>query len=444
MVFDELSLVLNACRNRFVPINRLPQDIMYYIFSIVFQLENIHKIKPVVSVDYPSKFVDQRGLLRLVSRIWNAFIVSTPEFWSLVDTTALDHKLLLQRIERAQQQELCVMHRSGLFAHDYGEQLAISLSSYLDRIRTLRLWNGHVAAALLRSSFPALRTLELRYHSSWFSIAQDRFPQLRTLHLSDCYLPLNATHFSTLRILHLHDSRTEELDKSLRFLSLCPELEELTIWSEEEEVEASSQSTILRLDKLRRLELRDLDTDCLIQFFRSARIPNFKRAIFTFRFRTLPGSENAFQEILGTIQFSSAGSGSVELSVFDDAVTCTTGDGRTVKVRPRPRFLSKKCADIFLDLLKGSVLCITVGLENQVGVRWLKQVFERNNVVDLRVRLGLGLGHKALHMSRDVVDSLAFSDEESEGQTEERMKSELELPLPSLQTLSFEDLIHPF
>ncbi|KAG8893777.1 hypothetical protein FRC01_013354, partial [Tulasnella sp. 417] len=106
VVLDELSLVLNAYRNRLVPINRLPQDIMHHIFSIVLQAEDIHKLQPAVSADYPLKFVDQRGRLRLVSRAWNSFIISMPGFWMLVDTEVTDLAVLSRRIERAQQREL--------------------------------------------------------------------------------------------------------------------------------------------------------------------------------------------------------------------------------------------------------------------------------------------------------------------------------------------------
>ncbi|KAG8915634.1 hypothetical protein FRC01_003568 [Tulasnella sp. 417] len=48
-MFDKLSWVLNACRNRVVPINQLPQEILYHIFSAVLQLEDIHGFQPGVT-----------------------------------------------------------------------------------------------------------------------------------------------------------------------------------------------------------------------------------------------------------------------------------------------------------------------------------------------------------------------------------------------------------
>lgn len=196
----------------------------------------------------------------------------------------------------------------------------------------------------------------------------------------------------------------------------------------------SSQSTIFSLDKLRRLELRSLESDDLLHFFGSARISNITRAIFTLPFEIWSGTQSALEEILGTIQFLSAGSGPVELSVFDGAVTCATRDGRSVEVHPRPRMFVEECANIFLDLLKPSTSRMAVELEDQGRFQWLKQVFEQNDVTDLRVRLG----REALQMSRAVVDYLALFDE-SEEQTEGEMGSGLEFPLPLMQTLAFED-----
>ncbi|KAG8894078.1 hypothetical protein FRC01_013171, partial [Tulasnella sp. 417] len=180
VVLDKLSLVLNTYRNRLIPINRLPQDIMHHIFSIALQLENMHQVELAVSADYSLKVVDQRGRLRLVSRSWNSFVVSTPEFWSLVDTAVMDQALLSRRIERAQQRELCITHQLGYYSPTESQQLAIFLSPYLNRIRTLRLGSTYVATALLKNSFPALRTLELRggLPLARFILVQDCFPRL--------------------------------------------------------------------------------------------------------------------------------------------------------------------------------------------------------------------------------------------------------------------------
>ncbi|KAG8891457.1 hypothetical protein FRC00_013641, partial [Tulasnella sp. 408] len=428
-MFDKLSLVLSASRNRLVPINRLPQDIMYRILSIVLQLENIHGIQLSVGLDYTLKFIDQRGRLRLVSRIWNSFVVSTPGFWSLVDIRAPSQELLSWKIKLAQQAELCITHQSPYFSHSDYQQLATFLPAYLDRIRTLRLGSQGFAAAFFQNSFPGLCTLEMWNHR-WFTLAQDRFPQLRNLRLSSCSIPQDALPLNSLRILHLYDTWNPDLSAIIGFLKICPEIEELTIsQSDDESMWIRSPSTTVRLEKLRRLELRNLDLPCVLHFFGFAKIPNLKQAIFTVPAGTAADVQNALREILGTLQISSSGSGPMELSVLSDAVTCAMQDSRLVKVH-LPQ--TEACADTFLDCLKPGTLRIAVELEDQNRLRWLKRVLERTNVIELQVRLGCD----ALQFGRAVTDYLAHFGEE---QTEEKSESELPLPLPSLQALAFED-----
>ncbi|KAG9023755.1 hypothetical protein FS837_005640, partial [Tulasnella sp. UAMH 9824] len=436
-VFDRLSWVLNACRNRLVLINCLPQDIMYRIFSIVLELENIHRLEPNVD---SKAFVDQRGRLRLVSRIWNSFLVSTPGFWTVVDIQAPNPKILDRRLQLAQQGELCIAHRPIWSPSGEYQQLATVLSAYLDRIRTLRLGSEEFTTALIQSSFPALRTLEMRNHWQEFGLAQDRFPQLCDLRISRCLLPQDAMPLKTLRILHLNDIWSNNLNEIIDFLKICPEIEELTIsQSEDQSMWISGPSTTVRLEKLRRLELQILETRHLLHIFRFAKIPNFKQVIFTIPAETGPFIESDLQEILDTLQTSSFRSSSMELSVFGDAVTCATQDGQLVKVRIPERLSSvspaEHCADIFLDRLKPETLRLAVELEDQKRLRRLKQVLQQNNVIELRVRLG----YDPLRLSRAVTDYLAHFCEESGEHTEEKMGSELGLPLPSLQALAFEN-----
>ncbi|KAG8893776.1 hypothetical protein FRC01_013353, partial [Tulasnella sp. 417] len=146
----------------------------------------------------------------------------------------------------------------------------------------------------------------------------------------------------------------------------------------------------------------------------------------------------ALEEILGALQVSDAGSDPVELSALDDAVTCTMGGGRLVEVRLPGRIssVSEECTDTFLDYLKPVTLRIAVELENHNRFPWLKQVLERNNVVELRVRLGCSDAERA---SRALIDYLAVFDEESEGQTKGKLESDSPSSSSSLQTLAFEN-----
>ncbi|KAG8915633.1 hypothetical protein FRC01_003567 [Tulasnella sp. 417] len=171
--------------------------------------------------------------------------------------------------------------------------------------------------------------------------------------------------------------------------------------------------------------------DCLLHVFRSAQIPNFKHAIFTVSTESVDFIDDGLQEILGALQVSDAGS--VELSAFDDVVACTTEDGRLVEVRLPGRLssVSEECAHTFLDYLKPGTLRIAVELDDQNRIRWLTQVLERNNVVELRVRLG----RETLQSSRAVIDYLALFEEE----TEEQAEGKSGLPLPSLQALALEN-----
>ncbi|KAG8958947.1 hypothetical protein FRC00_002118 [Tulasnella sp. 408] len=276
------------------------------------------------------------------------------------------------------------------------------------------------------------------HYGQRFTLAQDRFPQLCNLHLWGCSLPRDALPLNTLRILHLSGSWNNNLNEIIGFLKNCPEIEELTISRpENQSMWINSPSPTVRLEKLRRLELRNLEIDSLLHVLGFAKIPNFKQAIFTVQVELTPSNESVLQEILDALQLSSSESGLMELSVLGDAVTCTTQDGRSVEVRLPGRLasVSEECADTFLDCLESGTLRIAVELENQSRLRWLKQVLERTNVIELRVRLGCA----ALQFSRAVTDYLALSDEGSEDQTEGKVEAVLKLPLPSLQTLAFED-----
>ncbi|KAG8952045.1 hypothetical protein FRC04_005378 [Tulasnella sp. 424] len=439
-VFDKLSLVLNACRNRRVPINHLPQDVMHHIFSIVLQLEDMHNLElPNPYPTYLVTFIDQRKRLRLVSRTWNSFVVSTPSFWSLVDMLAPDLEVLHARIERAGQRELCVTHRSGLFTEKYCEHLALFLTPHLHRVRTLRLGNEGVAAALLKNPFPTLRALELRLNGHWQTeslptITQDYFPQLHTLQLSGCFIPRNTTPLNTLRILRLHHILQEEVVEILALLAQCSYLEELAILSQNQSPWMGLQSTALRLDNLRRLEVRDLDVLSLPCLFRYAKIPNFKEVIIAFPLAPVPNIGAALLQCLDELQVLNSSTDSVEISMSDDIVTCVMEDGRSVEVTPAApqSAFSEECANRFLEHLQPSALRITVELQHQGIIRWIHQSFDRRNVVELRARRGI------LRESRALVDGLAiFGDGEED--TEESFDLELPLPLPSLQTLIFED-----
>ncbi|KAG9040484.1 hypothetical protein FS837_000567, partial [Tulasnella sp. UAMH 9824] len=394
---------------------------MYRILSIVLQLENIHGLPLSVGSDYPFKsdyplkLVEQRGRLRLVSRIWNSFIVSTPGFWSLVVIRTPNQEVLSWKLKLAQQAELCITHRSLCYAHSDYQQLATFLSTYLDRIRTLRLEGSKAfAAALLQNSFPGLCTLEM-WNQGWFTPVQDRFPQLCNLRLSSCLLPRDTMPINTLRVLHLYESWNTDLNEIIGFLKFCPEIEELKIsQSDGQPMWISSPSTTVRLEKLRRLELRDLDLPFVLHVFGFAKIPSLKQAIFTVPAGTAAAIQNALREILGNSKVLSSGSGPMELSAFSDAVTCATQDRRLVKIH-LPQ--TEACADTFLDCLKPGTLRVAVELEDQSRLRWLKRVLRRTNVIELRVRLGC----EALQFGRAVTDYLAHFGEESEEQTEEKL-----------------------
>ncbi|KAG8915632.1 hypothetical protein FRC01_003566, partial [Tulasnella sp. 417] len=158
-----------------------------------------------------------------------------------------------------------------------------------------------------------------------------------------------------------------------------------------------------------------------------ARFPNLKHAIFAVPTEMVDLINDALQEILGAWQVSTAGSDQVELSALGDVVTCAMEDGRLIEVGLPGRLssVSQKCTDTFLEYLKPATLRIAVELENHNQFLWLKQVLERNNVVELRVRLG---SWEALRTSRALIDYLAVFDEESEEHTEGELESDLPLP----------------
>ncbi|KAG8979196.1 hypothetical protein FRB90_008196 [Tulasnella sp. 427] len=171
----------------------------------------------------------ERARLRCVSRLWNSFIIDSPNFWSSINIYA-PHAELIEFLERAGDSALCVYHQwaCGSGKPPTRNQIESVLVPRQGQIRTLRFLNPglcNLGLSLVAGS-KILRTLELVRPSpaSGLLINDCRFenPLLRHMSLEFWRLPQDMVLALNLESLVLRD--LDYLDLSLfRALSSCSE-----------------------------------------------------------------------------------------------------------------------------------------------------------------------------------------------------------------------------
>ncbi|KIO28757.1 hypothetical protein M407DRAFT_22172 [Tulasnella calospora MUT 4182] len=163
----------------------LAADIAHAIFRLVLELDRIH--------DYNTPFEILSQLrktifsMRCVSALWNRFILSSPQYWCIVDVRA-PQAAMVRTIERARAAPLCVYSTEPRHwkALHYDQILPLLVNRH-GQIRTLRLDDRDLygfGVSLLRPGLPNLRTLEvvprLGSHQDRPAFAYD-MPRLRHL-----------------------------------------------------------------------------------------------------------------------------------------------------------------------------------------------------------------------------------------------------------------------
>ncbi|KAG8985947.1 hypothetical protein FRB90_004352 [Tulasnella sp. 427] len=425
-VVDKVSVVLNTYRNRLVRINRLPLEILDRIFEIFLELDDIYKFDVETStLSSQVGFIEKRGTLQLVSRAWNAYVVSTPHFWTVANLMPSVRQVISKGLERAGSLPLCLSNRGRLITAEESRHLATILSPYFNRIRTLQLRNEGFAYELFNHPLPDLRILDLysKYGvlNSWPTLEHD-FPGLHTLRLSNHSLPpQNAKLFSTLRVLHVGQLQ-QQITEVLGFLSNLPNLEDLAFWEGgiiADWKNPARQPPAADLPKLECFLLRQPLLYTLKLFLTKLRMPNVKRIVVIDGDPDRSRKHNILFDVLGVLRW---GFGKLEVLLSENSTFCKSDDGRIFEVRQWDESDSRVCV---FGNLQSRLLSVTAAL-NPDNEWWrLYKDLDWSNVVELREVGGTLSRRRAL-----LVYLAAFREESNDAErdtdTEEEEDAESE------------------
>ncbi|KIO31694.1 hypothetical protein M407DRAFT_19427 [Tulasnella calospora MUT 4182] len=203
---------------------RLAVDMVHYIFHIVLELDRIH------DYDVPFEVLDELRktvfCLRCVSALWNQFILSSPQYWCVINVRGLQAAMVMT-IERAQAAPLCIYSvRPSHWQVVHFDQIKPMLVARHGQIQTLRLNDKDLydfGLSLIRPGLPALRTLEMVPRSYPYRDERPPIydtPQLRHLTSKSWRPPLDANWISGLKTLVLRE--LDGFDPDLYYvLELC-------------------------------------------------------------------------------------------------------------------------------------------------------------------------------------------------------------------------------
>ncbi|KAG8972582.1 hypothetical protein FRC05_009815 [Tulasnella sp. 425] len=204
--------------------SQLAVDIVHSIFRLFLQLDRIH--------DYDVPFEDLGELrkqvycLRCVSTPWNEFILSSPQYWCVINIRA-PQAAMVRSIERAQTAPLCVYStKAGPWKAVHFDQTRPMLVTRLGQIRTLRLDDQDLygfGLSLIRPGLPNLKTLEIlpRSYPHFFERPPTYdMPKLCHLSSSSWRPPSDATWIQGLKTLVLRGLEGSDSDL-YRILDQC-------------------------------------------------------------------------------------------------------------------------------------------------------------------------------------------------------------------------------
>ncbi|KAG9043750.1 hypothetical protein FS837_009155 [Tulasnella sp. UAMH 9824] len=140
----------------------LAADLAHSIFQHVLELDRIHlHDTPLDLLSHMRKTIFR---MRCVSALWNRFILSSPQYWCIINVRA-PQAAMVRTIELAQAAPLCIYSvNPGHWEAVQFDQILPLLVNRHSQIRTLRLDDqdlDNFGMPLLRLGLPNLRSLEL-------------------------------------------------------------------------------------------------------------------------------------------------------------------------------------------------------------------------------------------------------------------------------------------
>ncbi|KAJ6513393.1 hypothetical protein C8R45DRAFT_345807 [Mycena sanguinolenta] len=230
------SAKLRGSRNSMQPINRLPPELLAYIFSETqLRLPSFLPLPPTGLHDYEK--YDWREWQRLseVCRHWRGIIASSAILWSTVCSSADPSA----SIRRSHGSELTVY--LGLRQFGFPSSLMNTLAPYTSRLREFHMRakgsEDILKHQLFSSPAPRLKSLliECEDQEEWSGVLPPifcgRMPKLRQLALG-CFTSWPKSYFHNLTSLCLYHQRVNTLPTTaefLDFLEFSPRMEELAL-----------------------------------------------------------------------------------------------------------------------------------------------------------------------------------------------------------------------
>ncbi|KAG8899383.1 hypothetical protein FRC00_001515 [Tulasnella sp. 408] len=242
-IFDTIDKMIRRRRNEHTCFIQLPTDVVHLIFGMALNLDRIHD--PDLSLDDLEEHRRNLLSMRCVSVAWNAFLLSRPEYWCVIDITATAP----ESVARAQQAPLCLYSKqgSGDGSHPSLELLSPILLGRATQVRTIRSDEENAydfGIRMLRAGLPDLETLELTKATDWADMDEDS-PSADALWLRN------------LRILVLKSPLDLNVHL-LRVLTKCTNLAKLTLHADngpDSAEEMNSAPSLISLPRLKEINM---------------------------------------------------------------------------------------------------------------------------------------------------------------------------------------------
>ncbi|KIO26818.1 hypothetical protein M407DRAFT_23885 [Tulasnella calospora MUT 4182] len=212
--------------------------------------------------------------MRCVSVGWNAFLLSSPEYWCAIDVAAPE-PVVESILARAKQTPLCLYLKRGSPRGSpslFGRSNSV-LSGYTTQVRTIRS-DGRdedacdLAGRMLRGGLPDLQTLELAGDMDWEFMGEEFFPEYTKADLPGIrhliavgWLPgAEAMWHQNLQTLILKPPLRLSVDV-LRILSACHNLSKLVLHANDGPDSAEDMAGAPPLIDLPCLQEMDIEVD---------------------------------------------------------------------------------------------------------------------------------------------------------------------------------------
>lgn len=298
--FDAIEMTVRRRRNEHAPFNQLPVDIVHLIFRIALDLNQIH------DYDLPLDDLEQHHKqllnMRCVSAGWNAFLLSSPEYWCTIDIAAPEPVVELILV-RAQETPLCLYSKQGTIRDpdslfDNKESVLLDYSTQVRTIRSDDEDVCEITMRMLRNGLPDLQTLELTEFPDWEFMEEEFVPEYTMANLPEIrhlitvgWKPgAEAMWLQNLQTLVLKPPLALNVDL-LNTLRACGSLSKLILHTDhgpnsaEDMADAPSLIDLPRLQEINIEVDLSLDAGCIVPVLR------------------LPGRCQRFLRIIGGITF---------------------------------------------------------------------------------------------------------------------------------------------